>query len=248
MIKATAIPPDERQAPSVEVPCDRNSKRYSQPLLGDWVSPAKAAFKRCVLPLCGVTCQLAERRGLLLTFDDGPDPEVTPAVLDQLARYGARAVFFIVGNRIQRAPYLLRRIVDEGHLIGNHTFRHPLDRIPGLVDYYRDVRECQSILESYTGRRPTLFRPPLGSLTVSSLLAPRFAGLRTLLWSVDVDDWTLRRNDDATRAGHQLAEVTRPGDIVLLHDDNPCVVTLLKTALPRLCERRLNLGDAWRQL
>jgi peptidoglycan/xylan/chitin deacetylase (PgdA/CDA1 family) len=191
---------------------------------------------------------LAGARGLLLTFDDGPDPVVTPAVLDQLAKYDARAVFFIVGNRIQRAPHLLRRIVDEGHVIGNHSFRHPLDRNPGLMGYYRDLVECQSILESHTGRRPALFRPPLGSLTMGSLLAPRLAGLRTLLWSVDVEDWKLRRDEDAVRAGHRLAETAGPSDVVLLHDDNSCVVTLLKTALPRFRERQIDLGKALCQL
>jgi peptidoglycan/xylan/chitin deacetylase (PgdA/CDA1 family) len=124
---------------------------------------------------------LASARGLLLTFDDGPDPVVTSAVLDELAKYDARAVFLIDGNRIQRAPHLRRRIVDGGHVIGNHTFRHPRERNPGPMAYYRDVVECQSILQSHTGRRPALFRPQVGSLTMASLRALRLASLRTLL-------------------------------------------------------------------
>jgi peptidoglycan/xylan/chitin deacetylase (PgdA/CDA1 family) len=205
----------------------------------------RAAARKWVLAAFGVRERLAESSGLLLTFDDGPDPEVTPAVLDLLAKYNARAVFFVVGNRIPRAPHMLSRILDEGHAIGNHTHRHPLDRIPRLAEYYRDVAKCQETLESITGQRPKLFRPPLGSVTLGSLLAPRLMGLRTLLWSIDVDDWKLRHDADAVQAGNRLAESAGPGDIVLLHDDNPCVVTLLETAFPRLCERRLTLDEGF---
>lgn len=203
----------------------------------------RAVVRKSLLAACGVRERLSEGSGLLLTFDDGPDPEVTPAVLDLLAKYDARAVFFVVGNRIPRAPHMLSRILAEGHVIGNHTYLHPLDRIPSLAEYCRDVKKCQVVLESLTGRRPQLFRPPLGAVTLSSLLAPRLCGLRTLLWSIDVDDWKLRREEDAVQAGHRLADATDPGDIVLLHDDNPCVVSVLETALPQLRERQLDLDE-----
>jgi peptidoglycan/xylan/chitin deacetylase (PgdA/CDA1 family) len=181
---------------------------------------------------------------VLLTFDDGPDPVVTERVLDQLAEFGAKAVFFIVGNRIPRAPHILQRIVAEGHLIGNHTYEHPLQGTPLPPAYFRDVRKCQKELETRTGIRPALFRPPLGSLTLGSLAAPRLLGLRTMLWSIDVDDWRLRREEDAIHAGERLAELARPGDIILLHDDNPCVVALLATALPRLRARQIDLSSS----
>jgi peptidoglycan/xylan/chitin deacetylase (PgdA/CDA1 family) len=198
-------------------------------------------LKRSLLGAFGVTRRLAKHSGLLLTFDDGPDPDVTPRVLELLAEYHARAVFFIVGNRIDRAPHLLARILDEGHVIGNHSFRHPLDHVPSLIDYYRDIQECQRALETHTGQTPIWFRPPLGSLTLGSLLAPRLVGLRTVLWSVDVGDWKLRRRDEAVQAGHDLANIACPGDIVLLHDDNPCVLTLLDAALPRMRQHLLNV-------
>jgi peptidoglycan/xylan/chitin deacetylase (PgdA/CDA1 family) len=182
--------------------------------------------------------------GLLLTFDDGPHPEVTPAVLDLLAKYNARAVFFVVGDRIPRATHMLNRILAEGHIIGNHTYRHPLDHVPSIADYYRDVEQCQAEIERRTTRRPELFRPPLGSITPASLLVPLMTSLRTLLWSIDVDDWTLRHDQDAVQAGRRLAEIAGPGDVVLLHDDNPCVVTLLETALPILTQRQMNLDEA----
>jgi len=207
----------------------------------------KSAVRKCLLKCGGVIERLPTGDGLLLTFDDGPDPDVTPAVLDLLAKYNAKAVFFVVGNRIPRAPQMLPRILDEGHLIGNHTFRHPLDRTPSFIDYYRDVNECQTTIASLAGKRPTLFRPPLGSLTIGSLLAPRLARLKTVLWSLDVDDWKLRCDEDAVRAGNRLAELAAPGDIVLLHDDNPCVISLLETALPQM-HQRLHLDRAFARL
>ena len=207
-------------------------------------SSLRAMVRKSLLAACGAKERLARGSGPLLTFDDGPDPEVTPAVLDLLAKYNARAVFFVVGNRIPRAPHMLSRILAEGHMIGNHTYRHPLDRIPSFAEYCRDVKQCQEMLESLTGRQPRLFRPPLGAVTLASLLAPRLYKLRTLLWSIDVDDWKLRREEDAVQAGHRLVDSAGRGDIVLLHDDNPCVVRLLETALPRLRAQQLNLADA----
>jgi len=192
----------------------------------------------------GAKSRVENDAGVLLTFDDGPDPDVTPAVLELLAKYDAKAVFFIVGNRILRAPHVLSEIVNAGHWIGNHSYRHPLDVTPSLFDYYRDVNECQMTIASLVGRRPVLFRPPRGSLTIGSLLAPRLAGLQTMLWSVNVDDWKLRHDDDAKQAGNRLAELASPGDIVLLHDDNPCVIPLLESALPRLRDRELKLNEA----
>lgn len=194
----------------------------------------KQLLRRSLLAVAGVRQRISAEQGVLLTFDDGPDPEVTPQVLELLAEYNAKAIFFVVGSRIPRAPEMLDRIVAEGHTIGNHTFRHPLDGIPGFVDYYRDVRECQLAIKRKIGVEPRLFRPPLGALSSGGLLAPMMLGLTTLMWSVDVRDWTLRRSDDAVTAGEQLASQTRPGDVVLLHDDNRHVLRLLATALPQI--------------
>jgi peptidoglycan/xylan/chitin deacetylase (PgdA/CDA1 family) len=86
-----------------------------------------------------------------------------------------------------------------------------------------------------------MFRPPLGALTFASLIAPRMAGLHTVLWSVDVDDWTLRDHAKARETGERLSRIAKSGDIILLHDDNKCVVTALETALPRMRDRLLDL-------
>lgn len=207
----------------------------------------KSTAKRLVMSVFRAIDRVPAETGVLLTFDDGPDPEVTPRVLELLAEFDAKAIFFVVGNRIPRAPELLRQIVDQGHWLGNHTFAHRLDYTPALAEYSRDVRACQRVIEETAGIRPTWFRPPMGVLTLGSLVGPWMAGLQSMLWSVDVGDWQLRSDGDAMAAGEQLAHQAAAGDIVLLHDDNRHVVTLLETALPQVAER-FSLGAALEDL
>lgn len=186
---------------------------------------------------------------LLLTFDDGPDPDVTPAVLDRLDAYGAKAVFFIVGSRVKRAPHLLAEIQRRGHRIGNHTYLHRRGYVLGssfnlrFAGYYRDLRRCQAVIEEHTGSRPRLFRPPGGRLTPLTLMVPKFLGLRCVIWSREVGDWQFRSPGQGAAGGEELLRRAQPGDIVLLHDDNPCVLDLLDVFLPGLRARRYDLAS-----
>ena len=197
----------------------------------------KELLAACTLPRTG-------RDAVLLTFDDGPHPEGTPAVLEVLRRYHARAVFFVVGSRVSRAPELLKRIVDDGHVLGNHSFAHPLDRQLGLFEYRRDLERCQSIVEQLTGTRPTLFRPPLGHLSAASVIMPRLMGLRPVLWSLDSEDWQLKSPSDVAPAAQRLLAALsgrRLHDIVLLHDEQVRTAALLEIALPALVSRGVDL-------
>ena len=190
---------------------------------------------------------------VLLTFDDGPHPEGTPAVLDVLRRHRARAIFFVVGSRVPRAPQILQRIVDEGHVLGNHSHAHPLGRQPALPAYRRDIDECQRVVESLAGCRPRLFRPPLGHFSPASLIAPRLSGLTPVFWSVDSHDWQLRHTDDVRPAASRLLDrLAAPGlrEIVLLHDEKPLTAELLDLVLPALVARNVDLrpdlcGQPW---
>jgi peptidoglycan-N-acetylglucosamine deacetylase len=208
----------------------------------------RRAAKHALLRVASVTYRLDRRAGdaVLLTFDDGPDPEVTPAVLGRLARYGARAVFFVVGDRISRAAGVLGRIRDEGHRIGNHTYSHCYDVNFGKI--LHEVGLCQEAVEATAGVRPTLFRPPLGRISSGGLYAARRHRLKTLYWSVDEGDWALRSREAALACGERLSRAVGPGDIVLLHDVNPCVLTVLDVLLPVLSGRGLNLDRAAQQL
>jgi peptidoglycan/xylan/chitin deacetylase (PgdA/CDA1 family) len=199
-------------------------------------------LKSVVDPLLLRRRRIRGKHSVLLTFDDGPDPAVTPQVLERLRAVDARAVFFVVGNRISKAPDLLEKIVAEGHVLGNHSYSHWLDKEPGPIEYYRDVRRCQATLAEMTGRAPKLYRAPLGRRTVSSVAVPLLLGMRHVLWSQDENDWSLRGAAAAKSVGERLASKVAPGDIVLLHDDNPWVVTVLDVMLPHLKRRGFDLA------
>lgn len=169
---------------------------------------------------------------VLLTFDDGPHPDVTPAVLDRLRDYHVPAVFFVVGRRVAAAPHLLRRIEAEGHEIGNHSFLHVASRRLGFWGYRHDLQCCQEVVTGRTGRRPTLFRPPFGELSPTTLAAAHSLGLRPVGWSLDVEDWRCRTPATARGAAERLLREVRGRDIVLLHDDHEGVLTILDRVLP----------------
>jgi peptidoglycan/xylan/chitin deacetylase (PgdA/CDA1 family) len=197
--------------------------------------------------ICTVRLRAAAGPHVLLTFDDGPHQEITPAILRLLKRHRARAVFFVVGSRISRAPGLLREILADGHVIGNHSFAHPLDRQPGVVGYWRDVMRAQAEIAHACGLRPKLFRPPLGQLSIASLTASKLTALQTVLWSVDSEDWRMRQASDVRPTLNRLLELLdhRPlREIVLLHDEKVHTVMLLEPLLETLGRRGVDLCGA----
>ncbi len=154
--------------------------------------------------------------GVAITFDDGPHPEGTPAVLDVLARAGARATFFVIGEQVLRRPALAAEIVARGHAIALHGHRHTLQLRMRAGELDADLARGAAAIEDATGRRPSLHRPPYGIYSPAGLAAARRAGLQPLLWSrwgKDWRKWTTPRRI-ASRATHDLSA----GDVILLHD------------------------------
>lgn len=177
-----------------------------------------------------------------LTFDDGPDPEVTPRVLDLLDAFGARASFFVLGERADRHPHLLREMLRRGHDVENHTHRHPYGfACMGPVAQWREIRQAQEAIAAACGRAPHFFRAPMGLR--NPLLDPVLAAEGLQLAS-----WTRRGLDTRRRPPERiLARLTRrlaAGDILLLHDGSsardaagrPLVLEVLPALLRRLAE------------
>jgi peptidoglycan-N-acetylglucosamine deacetylase len=196
-----------------------------------------------LIPRALLTRDLGRGSGqrILLTFDDGPDPAVTPAVLDLLETFSARAVFFVVGRKAAESPETLRRIRAQGHLVGNHSFQH---RRPPVRGYLRDLLRCQEVVRSHLGEAPALYRPPGGYLSPTTLAVPWLLGLRTINWTLDVRDHACRTRQQALVAARSLERMIQPGHIVLLHDDNVRVLDILEYVLPRLQSRGFDLGSA----
>ncbi|MGZ3275103.1 MAG: polysaccharide deacetylase family protein [Caulobacteraceae bacterium] len=149
-----------------------------------------------------------------LTFDDGPDPDVTPRVLDVLRRHGAKATFFVLTDHARANPALMRRIVDEGHEVGLHFDRH--DRITELppATAFRRMQQAKRDLAAFAGP-VTLFRPPYGSQNYVTYLFARLLNLKVIGWTRQAEDWIEQTPESsASRATDDL----RGGDIILMHD------------------------------
>lgn len=215
---------------------------YPVPML----APASAALRR----LLGIEDRTAEGGGCALTFDDGPHPQGTPAVLEALAAAGAKATFFLVGEQVRANPALAREIVAEGHWIALHCDRHRnLMRLtPAQVR--RDIAAAEATIAEATGIAPTLYRPPYGIPNAAALRLARSRGWRTLLWSHWGRDWEDRATADSI--ARLLTTDLCPGAVLLLHDaDNYCspgswrkTAAALPAVLDRLGEQGLTLTAA----
>ena len=158
------------------------------------------------------------RPRVALTFDDGPTPQSTPAVLDALERVNAPATFFVVGRNVREHPHLLARIHARGHLIANHSFTHPRQGLWGLRTFWRkQLDACDDAIFDLIGRRPTFFRPPMGLKHWHMLKEVTWSGQTCVTWTRRARDTNPRRAR-AAKITKRLTKNVRDGDILLLHD------------------------------
>lgn len=166
-----------------------------------------------------------------LTFDDGPHPVHTPALLDWLRQNQIRATFFVLGEKAARHPQLVRRMAAEGHVVANHSWSHPNLRLMSTQRLLEEVRRTHDLITAITGKAPALFRPPYGSLSLSQkqLLVKEF-GYQIKLWNVDTLDWKLR---SSSAVAEVLKTEVRRGSVVLAHDIHGHVLPALQRLLPQ---------------
>ncbi|WP_030793108.1 polysaccharide deacetylase family protein [Streptomyces sp. NRRL S-920] len=173
---------------------------------------------------------------MVLTFDDGPDPRYTPPILRTLRRYGVRAMFFVCGEMAAANPDLLREMADDGHLIGNHTWSHPL--LPKLKrsTMREQIERTCDVIEDVTGEPPEWFRAPYGAWNRNAFQLGAELGMEPLAWTVDTLDWT---EPGARSIVRRVRAGAGPGVVVLSHDaggDRSGTVDALRTYLPDLLE------------
>jgi peptidoglycan/xylan/chitin deacetylase (PgdA/CDA1 family) len=169
-------------------------------------------------------------KAIYLTFDDGPHPEHTPALLELLRRHEAKATFFLIGREAERHPELVWRIVEEGHGLGNHSYTHPRFHTLSHREQWQEVQRTDKVLRGFDGRRHHRFRPPRG--VFSPALALRFAFSRRNLayWSYDTLDYQNHQPEEL--AARLRAQPPRAGDVMLMHDDSDCSRRVLEALLP----------------
>jgi peptidoglycan-N-acetylglucosamine deacetylase len=157
-----------------------------------------------------------ETPAVALTFDDGPHPEGTPAVLELLARARARATFFVIGEQVERRPALAAEIVAAGHVVALHGYRHRLQLRMSTAQLHSDVQRGREAIHRATGVEPGWHRAPYGIYSSAGLSAVRGAGMRPLLWSRWGKDW--RRLTTPARIAARASRDLSTGDVILLHD------------------------------
>jgi peptidoglycan-N-acetylglucosamine deacetylase len=164
----------------------------------------------------GLARTLPGSAGVALTFDDGPHPEGTPAVLDLLARAEARATFFLVGEQVQRRPGLAAEIAAAGHVVALHAHRHQFQLRLSAPAVRSDLARGAAAIEDATGIELAWHRPPYGIYSPAGRSAACAAGLRTLLWSRWGKDW--RKCTTPDRIAARVTAGVAEGDVILLHD------------------------------
>lgn len=187
----------------------------------------------------------AARAEICLTFDDGPDPQVTPQVLDLLDRYEAKASFFCIGEKAAAFPDIVRAITHRGHSVENHSYGHsPAFAFYGLSGLRREVESAQAVIAGITGRVPLFFRAPAGFRSPLLDLVLARCGMRYVSWTRRGYD-AVRR--DPVRVLQRLVHGLAAGDVLMLHDGarartdagEPVVLAVLPSLLDQLAARGL---------
>ena len=180
--------------------------------------------------------------GVLLTLDDGPYPDTTPAVLDVLDRHGVKAVFFVIGDRVKQWPHLAQEIVRRGHMIGNHSQTHPSGMfwVLGPWRSWGEIATCQETIREAVGHAPTWFRAPVGHYNLFTHPTLDMLGLRLLSWSCRGYDAV---ESNVARVLKRLEPDLKPGAIVLLHEAIPTSVELVERTLGMIRERGLRCAE-----
>jgi peptidoglycan/xylan/chitin deacetylase (PgdA/CDA1 family) len=165
---------------------------------------------------------------IFLTFDDGPIPEVSEFVLETLAKFHAKATFFSVGENISKHPEIYRKILEEGHLSGNHTYNHLNGWKTETKIYLDNVAECTSEIERISGLKPVFFRPPYGRIKKMQIQMLK-KNYRVIMWSLLTGDFHPKLTEK--QCLQKSISGTKPGSIVVFHDSIKSI-RLLRNVLP----------------
>ncbi len=170
-----------------------------------------------------------------LTFDDGPHGTHTDAVLNTLAKYGVKATFFMLGTQVDKYPAVAARVAEAGHEIGSHTYIHPNLSKSSASRIQSEVSKTRNSILRATGKEPSLLRPPYGNHTAT---VRRLAGVPTVLWNVDTEDW---RGKSADAIAQHILSHAWDGAVILMHDIYENTAEAIEKAVPALLARGVRL-------
>lgn len=175
---------------------------------------------------------------IALTYDDGPSRNATPRILETLARYDARATFFMVANRVEKNKEVVRQMALQGSEVGNHTFDHVAMNKATAEDYTAQLRAANQAIFEASGVSPILMRPCEGVVTVPGMEIVGSSGMSAVLWTVDTKDWKTR---DAAKTVEAVMSQVKDGDIILMHDLYDPTAEATEILVPQLIEQGYQL-------
>ena len=171
---------------------------------------------------------IVEKKKVALTFDDGPDSEYTPMLLDGLAERNVKATFFVIGKQAEAQPQIMERMVKEGHLSGNHTYNHVDIRHMTESAAEKEIIKANEVIEKYTGEEPCFLRPPFGS---SSSKMEKKMEMISVLWTIDTMDWACQNE---SKICSTVYREIKENSIILMHDEYPTSVRAALSVVDRL--------------
>lgn len=180
-------------------------------------------------------CGNSEDKNIYLTFDCGYENGYTPAILDALEKHNVKAAFFVVGNYLETSPDLVKRMVEEGHIVGNHTYHHPdMSQISDPASFQEEITSLEKKYQEITGlEMQKFYRPPQGKYSESNLKMAQELGYQTVFWSLAYVDWYVDQQPTQEEAYAKLLPRIHPGAVVLLHSTSKTNAEILDDLLTK---------------
>ena len=180
-------------------------------------------------------CGTSEDKKIYLTFDCGYENGYTPAILDALEKHNVKAAFFVVGNYLETSPDLVKRMVEEGHIVGNHTYHHPdMSQISDPASFQEEITSLEKKYQEITGlEMQKFYRPPQGKYSESNLKMAQELGYQTVFWSLAYVDWYVDQQPTQEEAYAKLLPRIHPGAVVLLHSTSKINAEILDDLLTK---------------
>ena len=209
--------PDTPVSTSAAIPVSGSNWGLSFPVEGQ--APAGNATREELAQYDAWFLGNTDEQVIYLTFDCGYENGYTEPILDALKKHNAPAAFFVVGNMIESAPDIIRRMAEEGHIVGNHTFHHPdMSAISDQAAFRRELEELETLYRDTVGdEMPRYYRPPQGKYSPENLAMAKELGYQTVLWSLAYVDWYVDDQPTAEQAYAKLLPRIHNGAVVLLH-------------------------------
>lgn len=162
------------------------------------------------------TTKLNDSKKIVLSFDDGPDPKVTPKLLDLLKKYNIKANFFVLGKKAEEFPNIIKRIVEEGHELCSHGYSHNKVHFMRRDKFIKEIEDTEKIIESLVGRKPKYYRAPHGFIRYDLYRILKAKGYKLIAWSIGV--WDTEKDITPQKIIERIKDKIKGGDIILLHD------------------------------